>query len=187
MKAHRPRRLLLPVAKQWHRSRYKPRSYCGGRTRSPLLVATRRRSMKKRCEGQASTALDLALANRSFSKGIGARDDTFEQPMTTHFRNGGPGFARTSEPVAGVSPLHEAGFRDSGIRGTSLCTVPAAIGFTALATSTRALRSRRGCLTPKVRSLVSATGIIADIVGASMFRSMRTSRLATERTAICGR
>jgi hypothetical protein len=45
---------------QWHRSCYSPTFHCGGH-RSPLLVATRRRSMKKNDEGQALTALELGL------------------------------------------------------------------------------------------------------------------------------
>jgi hypothetical protein len=44
--------------------------------RSPLLVATRRRSMKKDDEGQASTAFDLALGESDrFSQAIGACDE----------------------------------------------------------------------------------------------------------------
>src|SRR5258708_2040454 len=98
--------------------------------RSPLLVATRRCSMKKDDERQASTALDLALGESDrFSQAIGACDGHVRTTDdNAPYRNGRPGIARELQsPSAGVSRSARGRlFRDSESMGRRLCTVLAA-------------------------------------------------------------
>src|SRR6516225_7668611 len=84
----------------------------------------------------------------------------FEQPMTTH-RIGAEGRGSLENFRArrrAFRALHEAGcFVIPNPWDVGSARYLQQLGFPALATTARALRSRRGCLTPKLRSLVSVT------------------------------